>query len=263
MAHIHRALSIQVPLSLLSLVLLLAGCSHRDGPGGRGGAMVGVISVQVPVFLNGPMNVLLTNAGGFSARAVVQGDAAFSRETTGQLLCRGSKILFAPDPGTDKAAALGAFIFIWDASESRGFVLSESLQAYAPVSTTLRATNLLLRAGTAGPEKFDGHTCEPQEALVRMSDGATAAFRALRAGDLNGFPVHIGSTSSSLALTLSKVRFELPSTDLFSPPDSFSKFNSPEAMADELASRQRNFRRTRRGDSELFLPSGLDPNRRY
>jgi hypothetical protein len=260
MANTRRVLDVAV--IWLSLALTLVGCSRGDRSSTRGG-MVGVISAQVPTFLNGPMDLLLTNASGFDARVEVQGDSAFAHNTTGQLLCRGSKLLFAPDPGSDSSIKIGGFIFIWDVSEGRGLVLSESLQGYAPVSTGLRATNLLLQAASGGAQQFDGHPCQPHDAVVRMNDGATAAFRALCASDLNGLPVQITSRNTPLTLALSHVRFEAPPLDLFSPPDGFSKYSSPEAMADELASRRRNYRRSGHDEPGMFMPSSPDPNRRY
>ncbi len=251
----------KVTLIWFSASLALAGCSHGDRSGTRGG-MVGVVSAQVPTFLNGPINLLLTNTAGFDARVEVQGDPAFAHNSTGQLLCRGSKLLFAPDPDSDPSIRIGKFIFIWDVAEGRGLVLSEALQGYAPASTGLRATNLVLQATPGGPQQFGGHTCQPHDALVSMNNGSTAAFRVLRATDLNGFPVQIASRNASLTLALSRIRFEVPPLDVFSPPEGFSKYSSPEAMADELASRQRNFRRPHREEGGMFMP-GPDPNRRY
>ena len=46
-----------------------------------------------------------------------------------------------------------------------------------------------------------------------------------------------------LAVSLSNIRLEVPPEEVFIPADDFNKYPNPEAMADELAARQRNLRR--------------------
>jgi hypothetical protein len=70
----------------------------------------------------------------------------------------------------------------------------------------------------------------------------------LRATDLNGFPVRIQSQKAALlTLNFSKIHLEAPAAAVFSPPDGFSKYATPEAMADELAAREHNLRRRNQG----------------
>src|SRR5262249_3462379 len=150
----------------------------------------------------------------------------------------GDKLLFTPDyNGSAKDRARGGELsFIWDTAENKGYVLSETLQAYAPCALSLRATNIVAAVETGPAQKVEGHLCEVQAATVTMSDGSTAQFRVFRATDLKGLAIRIVSATNSPSQTvsLSKIRLESPPPDLFLPPNGFTKYNSGEAMLDEL-----------------------------
>jgi len=243
------------PLVILSVS---AGCSHSGDPDAREKAYTSGVTPHAPAFFTGPASVLLTNAGGFSAWVTVETESLNERERnfSGHLLGRGSKLVFAPD--TDQAASkhqrIGGFSFLWDVGENRGYVLSEALQAYAPVSSSLRVTNVALALLQTAPQKVSGHVCESMRATLDKTDGTAATFEVLKAADLNGFPVRITSETNSprLTLTFSKIRLEVPAPDVFVPPDGFNKYTSAEAMIDELAARQRNLRRKSNGSLEPY-----------
>jgi hypothetical protein len=78
-----------------------------------------------------------------------------------------------------------------------------------------------------------------------MSDGTAAIFQLSAGENPAGVPGRISGTGgrSPLSVALSNVRLEVPAEDVFIPPDDFNKYASPEALADELAARQRNLRR--------------------
>src|SRR5262245_4167848 len=123
------------PIWLLLAAQFIAGCAHSPSdevpPGPRPGAS------RPPGFLIAPMGLLFTNnVEGFNARLVVigQGLSIQGDWASGQLLCRGDKLLFTPDyNGSAKDRARGGELsFIWDTAENKGYVLSETLQAYAP-----------------------------------------------------------------------------------------------------------------------------------
>jgi hypothetical protein len=82
-----------------------------------------VVTPHPPGFFTGPASVLLTNRGGYSARLNVQteGFAEYERNFSGQLLCLGGKLFFAPDSvsGSGKKDRYGGFSFIWDTAENR------------------------------------------------------------------------------------------------------------------------------------------------
>lgn len=225
--------------------LLAGGCAH--GPETEHGAFVRVYTPQVPVFLSGPAAVLLTNTGGFSARVTDRGDSAFpgSESVEGELLGRGTTLIFAPrETGPeDKQLRVGGFSYIWDVASGSGYVLSDALQAYAPVASTLRVTNMVFGAGEN----------DSREATTLMNDGTKAVFRIWPADPRKQFPSRIeGRTRPPFTLTFGKVRLEPPAADLFRPPDGFAKYPTAEALADEIAVRQHNYRR---GAREPAIPS--------
>jgi hypothetical protein len=219
---------------------LLAGCAHKSDLEIREGGYTRVFTPQVPVFLSGPAAVLLTNTPGFTARVTFQGDELVTgrRPIEGDLFGRAGKLLFAPkqgDPSAKKAHQTG-FSYLWDVASSSGYVFSEALQAYAPVSSNLQATNLV-----TGPSQ----AASAHQVTIFMNNGSSTSFRVEAEPNHQGLPSRIQSLTSAppISVTLSKIHLQPPPPDLFSPPDGFSKYASPEAMADELAARQHNLRR--------------------
>jgi hypothetical protein len=245
-------------------LLLAAGCSHSGDVEIRERGYTRIVGAQAPSFLTGPASVLLTNSAGFSARVSGQAEGITEKERnfTGVLLGQGAKLFYAPDADekSGKQQRAAGLSYIWNVAENRGYVLSETMQAYAPFSHSPQITNVVLSPLQAPPQKLAGHQCEPAFATVQKVDGNTANFEILRATDLNNFPVRLTSTtnSSMLSLNFSKIRLELPGASVFEPPSDFTKYSSPEAMVDELAARQHNLRR-KRGSDELLQIPGYTP----
>jgi hypothetical protein len=183
--------------------------------------------------------------------------------SSGQLVGQGSKLLYAPHSGenTDTQRQPGGYSFIWDASQSRGYVLSDALQAYAPVAAELHVTSLEIASGTGPLQRYSGHSCEPATATIHSTE-KQAELELLRATDLHGFPLRIQTRggSSLLTISFSNVRFETISERIFTPPEGFTLYPNPQAMADELAARQNNLRRR---SSPLGPPIPELEQRRY
>ena len=238
-------------LGLLLIAALAAGCAHSSTKGNRGGSFEVMPTPATPLFLNGPMALLLTNAEGFRARALLESPAssAAGSRLAGELIIRGSKLLFAPEPVkvAKKQPRPEDAAFVWDVNDNRGYVLNEPLQAYAPISSSRQYTNVTIGAAlnSGAPEKVDGHPCQATEVTVTASDGAATLFQVWRAKDLKGLPlrIHCPSNGVPLTLTLTKVRLEAVPADLFLPPNGFTKYSSPEAMMTEMALRRVNLSR--------------------
>jgi hypothetical protein len=207
------------------------------------------------------MALLLTNTDGFHAHVILESGVPPQalQLAAGELMGRGSKLLFAPAPPVKSKKQVGAAdsAFIWDVIENRGWVLNDPLQAYAPVSSSRQFTNVTpaVTLNGAAPEKIDGHSCRPEEVTVTGADGTATVFRAWRAPDLHGLPLRVTcpSTGAPLTLTLSNVRLETMPSDLFLPPNSFTKYESSEAIMAELFLRKHNLSRKptyQREDSE-------------
>lgn len=246
----------------LLVAALAAGCSHTPKHEGRAGATEVRSAPLPPLFLNGPMALLLTNTDGFRAHAVLESGLPPQalQLASGELMGRGSKLLFAPAPAGKSKKQVGSSdsAFIWDVTENRGWVLNDPLQAYAPVSSSRQFTNVSA-AGTlngAPPEKIDGRSCQPEEVTVTAADGTATVFRAWRARELHGIPLRVTcpSTGAPLILTLSNVRLETLPSDLFLPPNSFTKYESSEAIMAELFLRKHNLSR-----KPIYRPEGSEP----
>ena len=239
-------------LCVMIIAVLAAGCAHVRRAGSRDGAVGEILPPKPPVFLDGPMAALLTNADGFSAHVVMEVQPSSNRAApvSGELLGRGSKLFFAPDESTsgEKRHPGGGINFIWDVTAGSGYIMSEAMQSYAPISSGARVTNVVIGTGTenSAPEKVGAHLCEQEQAIVASSDGSATVFRIWRAMDLRRFAVRINSATNStfLSLNFSSVRLEAPSSELFQPPDGFTKYDSAEALMNELMVRQQNLKRS-------------------
>jgi hypothetical protein len=200
------------------------------------------------------MALLLTNVDGFRAHVVLQSgtSAPGAPLAAGELMVRGGKMLFAPEPNkaaTKKARAQES-AFIWDVNTNAGYVLNEPLQGYAPVSSSRHYTNLTARAtviSSAHPaaEIIGGHPCQITDVTVTASDGAATFFQVWRATDLKGLPLRIicPTNGMPMTLTLTKVQLETLPADLFVPPSGFTKYESTEALMAELGLRGMNLGR--------------------
>jgi hypothetical protein len=221
---------------LLMGALLFAGCNsdrHNISP-------EEAIAPRPPDFLIGPAALLLTNGSDYSARLTLERPDSPRKApaVAGRILGQGSSLLYAPAKG-DKT-------FIWDVQGHSGYVLSESLQGYAPVSSATAFTNLLITAQIAGPasDRVNGHPGHEAEVTITANDGSTARFSVWRAADLNGLPVRIKTLTASapFELNLFEVRLESLPPSLFLPPDGFAKYGSPELLNTELLARKSKMR---------------------
>jgi hypothetical protein len=81
-----------------------------------------------------------------------------------------------------------------------------------------------------------------------MNDGSAQLLQVRRTTEVQDVVVQIDSTTNRppFGLRLSKLRLEAPPANLFVPPSEFTKYPSAEALADELAARRNNIRRSSR-----------------
>ena len=197
--------------------------------------------------------MLLTHLDGFDAQVSMESPSSANRVETisGRLLGQSGKLLFSPVAGTlpGKIARVARLSFLWDTAQNSGQLLSEGMQGYAPIVSSLRFTNLVAKAvpERAEPQQIAGHPCLQEDVTITSSDGSEAVFQVWRATDLKGLPIRIQSASNfrPFTLTLTRVRLGNLPNEFFLPPDGFSKFSNPEAMMDELASRQQNAKRSK------------------
>jgi hypothetical protein len=213
-----------------------------------------------PPFMAGPAAVLLTNLDGFSAHltaSIPQRDGQ-RRQMSGDLLEREGRLIFQPQTGVKgkHARSEGGMFFIWHEDRNTGYILSDPLQAYAPVMSRVQVTNIAWNTSGATEEQAGGHPCRRLEAILQSSDGSSVRYMVWQAEDLKRFPMRIAQVGGGPGLTLdfTNVRLELPAPELFYPPEGFTKYESPTALMNELIVRQSAYVK-----SESINPPGGEP----
>ncbi|MEO8429194.1 MAG: hypothetical protein ABI651_19055 [Verrucomicrobiota bacterium] len=243
--------------------LLLSGCAQSQN-GGRFASWEGFPRAEVPSILTGPVSVLLTNAAGFSAHVTVMQNPATRTNVparSGNLVAQQGHLFWAPNDLNSRSSK-GADLnlsYIWNVSDNSGYVISDALQGYAPVNFSLRYTNLLVTPSpeNSPAEKLEGHRCALEQITVFSSDGTAHRFKTWRAADLNGLPLKIVSADDDNGTTvlLSQVRPERPPADAFEAPNGFTRYESAEAMVNELMRRGRGIKGSTEGQSFQGAPS--------
>ncbi len=231
--------------SLLRLLLLVLTGVAIGGCASKAPKEVFRAGDEVPPdFISGPAAMLLTNLDGFSATATFSAPSSGGLPYTvsGDLLEREGRLIYQPASRVKTKNVLlhGGMIFIWDEATHAGYVLSDSLQAYARISSSVQGTNVVWNADGAVQEEANGHPCRRVQASVECDDGSSARFTVWQAEDEKRLPVRIRAISGSREFTLdfSNIRLELPKPELFVPPDGFTKYVTSVAMMNELILRQ-------------------------
>ena len=220
----------------LPILALAAGCASKIDPQRDNAAL------ETPAIFSSAALTLATNTLGFTANVEIQSPSSLgTKRQTGRVFGAGSRFMFVPDFETHvfrKEAAADKTYFVWDVAESKGYVLNEALQGYAPYSIPARVTNVTVDDVESVSADFDGHRCRRGEATISVSEGPQATFTVWRAKDLNGFPMQIKAGSGQYTVTFSKVNFERVGGSLFTPPEGFTQHPSPSAMLGILLERQ-------------------------
>jgi hypothetical protein len=240
----------------------LCGCAHHGGP------IYHVGDENPPAFLTGPISLVLTNLGGFSAHVtcVTNGVEGRVSHVTGELLGRDGKLIFQPDLAIKgkRARTEGGLFYIWSTAQHSGFIISDALQSYAaltPVPDADLGTQLTL-AREGIKQDVNGHPCHQCEAVVEMTDGRKQLLTLWQADDEKHFPVRIEMVNAGGRTTLdfSEIRHESPSEDLFLPPEGFNAYNGATAMMNELIIRDVSLTKSRGGGEFTEAPAGPNAN---
>ena len=225
------------------LVLAGAGCAHSD----KASRLGSFLTAEPPLFLSGPCALLLTNTGGYVSHLTVARGSTPDRasELSGELQVRGDKLFFSTEAAGSRKEG-GAMSYIWDTSRQSGFILSDALQGYAPIGSSLRYTNLtLLDSGGKQTTKPGEHQAgSAQDVAVAGSDGLLTNFRVWRSPTAPAWPDRIEALSGAnlFTLKLTRTRPSQPAPSTFEPPDGFTKYDTAQNMVHELIARQQNLR---------------------
>ncbi|MGA2247193.1 MAG: hypothetical protein ABSH48_19555 [Verrucomicrobiota bacterium] len=240
----RRLRSQGIPLLGILCTLWTSGCVHRDR---KNGLARGAAEVSLPALTSvttWPLGVLLTNGSAFESEFSLALEDPSGRPLilSGQLLVSGGKLRLEAARSNGKAMRTGDFGVIWDTSGHQGFVFSEALQGYSPISVAAHCTNLLVQTIGGETERIEGHSVDKSNVTMMRNDGQTMIVQLLRSQDGN-LPLRISSSPNSpfsFVLTLSNIQLLKPADELLLPPDGFTKYESETAMLDELADRQQS-----------------------
>jgi hypothetical protein len=258
-------------LGITLAAALLAGCASEKS---QEAALAHMGDESPPDFLTGPASLALAGFDGFSANAVsttsdnsllfpaAASEGAGPRAASGQLIGRKGQIIFQPmSTANAKNGKIvrGGMFFIWDTSRQSGFVVSEALQGFAPISAPCQITDLTPVNQEPPPEAVNGHPCHRIEIIAALSNGSTAKLTEWRADDLNRFPVRLRSESGGRRTTVdfSDIRLDIPSAALFSPPADFTQYAGASALINELMIRESA---TKKGLSTASTPLEQAPD---
>ena len=226
------------------LAVWVSGCTattHQDAFT-RNGAET--LLPQLTAVATGPAGSLLANGHPFHANfTITLGDVSQPPLTlSGEIFARDGKLGFATIIGNHKTRGNGGFNVAWDAATHQGFVSSEALQAYAPLSVDIEPTNSQTQVVAGQTDQAEGHPVDQANVTFQSGDGQTVTLQMVRALDLGNLPLKIQSLSGPRAFTLNllNINSAAPVEEVFLPPDGFTKYASEAALLDELAERQHN-----------------------
>ena len=259
MRNLHRTAAWGIALA----AAFLAGCASEKR---QEAALARMGDEAPPDFLAGPVWLSLTNFDGFSADVLstTSSTSALSavRAASGQVLERQGRLIFQPltTAHIKKGKIIrGGMFFIWDSVGQHGYVVSEALQGFAPISDSPRIIIVTAESKEPVAEQVNGHACHRTEKTAALSDSSVAKLTEWRADDLNRFPVRVRMESGDRRTTVdfSNIRLDLPAVELFSPPAEFTRYASPAALINELMIRESSLKK---GPSAESLPPGQPAN---
>lgn len=220
--------------------IFLCGCFSRPEP-----PPFHAGDERPPDFLVGPIAAVLTNLNGFSAHVVATVDSPDGRgETkTGDLLERGGRLIYQPTliMKGKRARTAGDLFFIWDERNHNGYVLSDALQAYAPIKLALTTPNLGVESKSekGGAEQINGFACHRCTVVVPLQNGLKINLTLWQADGFSGFPTRIECSNGhdTMTLNFTEIRLASPPEELFMPPNGFKAYASSASLMTELLAR--------------------------
>jgi hypothetical protein len=238
----------QSALAFSVVLMLVAGCTSHHHRGPEPSVDDGIAAAEPPGFLIGPASIVLTNANPYSGRASIylgSNLTAGPGDLSGNLMQQDGVLLYVPTggEGQQRTGWEGSFRFLWDVSHNRGYVLSEVLQAYAPISGTNQyhaVPSQTASSETPRTETINGQSCQVHEVSITSSSGEAFGFRTWHSTELDGQLVQVSSLvgPNPFTLRLSDIKQDAMAPELFSPPEDFVRYKTGEAMVREIVHRQ-------------------------
>jgi len=231
-----------------AILIGLSGCASQEVEVSRDRHSPDFERSAALSFFNGEVNSLFTNAQGFKAHLTVEPVGGVvtneSPRISGELWGRDGKLLFIPAQSSRRYKYTGTAgtTFLWDNAARSGYAINDLLQGFAPLPGHPGVTNGAPESQITllGTENVGIEPCQKIRVTTLFGDNNTNSVVAWRAPSLNGFPIQIqtGADLNANLVKLSKVRFEIPPTDVFSLPEGLTRYETVDAMLYELARRE-------------------------
>lgn len=198
-----------------------------------------------PVFLTGPARFLFTNQSGFQAHAKLEKAGAGNEpeQIEGQLRVRGSWLLFEPEsrnPGSWRAR-MSKIVYLWDATLDCGYAVSLPLQGYTTLTSSVALASLQVNSSQPEGEaqSLPQGLCRRSELTFTPRQGFPLAFDVWRTADAQQPPVRVEARDSErpFLLELSDLHAEALAPVRINPVDGFTRYESVQAMLDEVLNR--------------------------
>lgn len=214
----------------------------------------------------GPVVHLFGTNLSFGARVAIQ-DVTVDKSAKpagGLLLCRDGNTIFEPDAAPIKAVRgrkkeqEGDFGLLVVSLMDKGltYVVSEGVSGYTEIPLTREVVGkYAMESQDLGKERAQGHDCLKSLVAVVPEVGEGQVFRVWRAPRLRNFPVKIERVKGgpNFVLSFSEIRFERPDDSLFGSPQGYKRYESLNAMTEEMTRRVWNV--MRRPDPSLAFPA--------
>ena len=249
-------------LSVLSILLGGCACPWLDH---RGDDRTAFRAPDPPAFLTGPARVLLTNHSGFKAHASLEMRGATSPpgQVQGELFVQENWLLFEPDSLKSGSwrSQVASIVYLWDVSQDCGYAMNLALQGFTTITSSVPLASLQTNTDLADDEvqTVNRLLCHRSATTFTPLHGPALKFHVWRADDLHRTPVRVESLDDAGPFTveLSNLRPGAPALALFAPPDGFTRYESVQAMLDEILNRAMVYSRPSAGDGVGMQNAGF------
>ncbi len=223
-------------------------------------------NVESTAFLTAAIAPLFRDVDDFAARLTVETHGQLATNSIpplrGELFGQNGHLLFIPI-AKEKWRGLHGVApgvrFLWNSQSNGMFVLNEPLQGYAPVLTSADSvSNSNPESILLGTATLNGQYCQKWLVTSFAGKGAANVFTVKRATALNHFPITIQSWNglTGLTVTLSNIRLQPLSADLFVVPNAFTRYTDLERITTELMTRQSSMMPRTMGEKSERMPGG-------
>jgi hypothetical protein len=220
------------------------GCAHSHHPSAYDQGGAADYLPRLTALTTGPLASLWPAAGVFGADFTLTLEHAVGPPTklSGRLFALNGRLRLEAVSDQSHGRHSEAYVVIWNGVTHRGWLVSEALQGYAPVTESLQFTNRLTRVQSGPGARMEDHPVDLASVTLLGANGQNVTLKVTAARDLGGLPLRLEGLNGpgSFTLALSHLQPVRPAVEGFLAPDGYTRFASAAVLVDELAARQQN-----------------------